>query len=500
MWGRSHSHTPGGNSLSQQNVTESTTTKYTALSLPALTAMVVGSMVGAGVFMLPQRFATQTGVYGALIAWAIAGAGMLMLAFVFQQLAVRQPKLDNGVFVYAKTGFGLYPGFLSAIGYWASAIAGNTFYWVLITSTLKPLIPAFGDGDTVWAIVISSICVWGFYFLIMRGVKEAAGINAIVTVAKIIPLVLFVVVAIFAFRPDVFIENLTGGYDLAGGDSLFTQVKGTMLVTVFVFLGIEGASVYSRYAKKREDVGRATVLGFLSVLAIFVTVTMVSYGILPKDEIAQLRQPSVGSVLEAAVGPWGAWFISAGLIVSVLGAFLAWSLMAAEVLYAAAKDGDMPAFLAKVTPKQVPGNALLTSTLMIQLMLILTLFLSGALDFMLDLTAALSLVPFALAAAYAVKIAVEKDGYSGIAPKTHTKELIIAILAFIYTVFLIYAAGLQFLLLAAILLAPATILYAIARRQQNSKLFTVPGLIVFIIVLAAAVAGIIGLVTGFITL
>ena len=105
--------------MSQQNVAESTTTKYTALSLPALTAMVVGSMVGAGVFMLPQRFATQTGVYGALIAWAIAGAGMLMLAFVFQQLAVRQPKLDNGVFVYAKTGFGLYPGFLSAIGYWA---------------------------------------------------------------------------------------------------------------------------------------------------------------------------------------------------------------------------------------------------------------------------------------------------------------------------------------------------------------------------------------------
>ena len=98
------------------------------LSLPALTAMVVGSMVGAGVFQLPARFATQTGVYGALIAWAIAGTGMLALAFVFQTLAVRKPHLDNGVYVYARAGFGVYPGFLSAIGFWASACAGNAFY------------------------------------------------------------------------------------------------------------------------------------------------------------------------------------------------------------------------------------------------------------------------------------------------------------------------------------------------------------------------------------
>lgn len=274
------------------------------LSLPALTAMVVGSMVGAGVFTLPQRFAGQTGVYGALIAWAIAGAGMLMLAFVFQRLAVRKPDLNNGVYVYARTGFGVYPGFLSAFGFWASACAGNTFYWVLITSTLKPLVPAFGDGDTIWAVAISSVFVWGFYVLIMRGIREAAIINAIVTAAKVIPLVLFVVVVVVAFDPAVFIGNLTGGYDL-GGDSLFSQVQGTMLVTVFVFLGIEGASVYSRYAKKREHVGRATVLGFLSVLALFATISVISYGVLPQSELAGLRQPSVGSVLEAVVGPWG---------------------------------------------------------------------------------------------------------------------------------------------------------------------------------------------------
>ncbi len=106
------------------------------LTLLTLTAMVVGSMVGAGVFSLPRRFAQETGVAGALIAWAVAGTGMLMLAFVFQALAVRRPDLDAGVYAYAKAGFGEYLGFFSAFGYWASACVGNVTYWVLIMSTV----------------------------------------------------------------------------------------------------------------------------------------------------------------------------------------------------------------------------------------------------------------------------------------------------------------------------------------------------------------------------
>jgi arginine:ornithine antiporter/lysine permease len=119
------------------------------VSLPTLTAMVVGSMIGSGVFLLPRRFGAETGVLGAIIAWTIAGTGMLMLAFVFQRLAMRKPQLDAGIFAYAKAGFGDYVGFNSAIGYWASACAGNTSYWVLITATMSAVVPAFGAGDTV---------------------------------------------------------------------------------------------------------------------------------------------------------------------------------------------------------------------------------------------------------------------------------------------------------------------------------------------------------------
>jgi len=251
------------------------------VSLPTLTAMVVGSMIGTGVFLLPRRFGVETGVLGAIIAWTIAGTGMLMLAFVFQRLAMRKPDLDAGIFAYAKAGFGDYVGFNSAIGYWASACAGNTSYWVLITATLSAVVPGFGAGDTVLAVIVSAIGVWLFALLVMRGVKDAAVINYIVTIAKVVPILVFIVIAVIAFKLDVFTDNFWGDRDYSSA-SVWDQATGTMLITVFVFLGIEGASVYSRMARKREDVGRATVIGFVSVLCVFALVTLVSYGVLPR--------------------------------------------------------------------------------------------------------------------------------------------------------------------------------------------------------------------------
>ena len=129
-----------------------------------------------------------------------------------------------------------------------------------------------------------------------------------------------------------------------------------MLITTFVFIGIEGASVYSRYAKKREDVGRATVLGFLSVLSIFALVTLSSYSVVPQPELAATRQPSMVGVFESVVGDWGEVFISVAVIVSVLGAYLAWTLMAAEVMYIPARADDLPAFLGQENEARDPDH------------------------------------------------------------------------------------------------------------------------------------------------
>ncbi|MEU7023588.1 basic amino acid/polyamine antiporter [Streptomyces sp. NPDC046203] len=467
------------------------------LTLPTLTALVVGSMVGAGVFSLPRRFAQETGVAGALIAWAVAGLGMLMLAFVFQALAVRRPDLDAGVYAYAKAGFGEYLGFFSAFGYWASACVGNVTYWVLIMSTIGAIAPALGDGDTALAIVLSSVGLWSFFFLIRRGVREATSVNRIVTIAKVVPILVFVVLALVFFKPSVFADNIRGA-DYAG--SLFTQVRGTMLATVFVFLGVEGASVYSRHARRRKDVGRATVLGFLSVFAIFASVTIVSYGILPMAELAHLRQPSMAGVLEAAVGTWGQVFVSVGLIVSVLGAYLAWTLMSAEVLFVAAKDEDMPRFLARVSHDDVPVPALLMSTSLVQVVLVVTAFSGDAFNFALDLTSSLTLIPFFLAAAFALKIALRPERAGVPAGSGTRRELVVGALATVYTAFLLYAAGLKFVLVSLIVYAPATLLFVKARREQNRRLFSPREVVILAVSVAGAVLGIVALATGWISL
>jgi arginine:ornithine antiporter/lysine permease len=468
------------------------------MPLLTLTAMVVGSMVGAGVFSLPRNFAQATGVWGALIAWAIAGAGMLMLAFVFQTLAVRKPDLDAGVYAYAKAGFGEFPGFFSAFGYWASACVGNVTYWVLIKSTLGTVIPGFGEGDTILAVAVSAVGVWAFHFMILRGVKEAAAINRIVTIAKLVPIVVFVVVLAVALRSEVFTANLWGGAERSFS-GLFEQVKATMLLTVFVFLGVEGASVYSRYAQKRSDVGRATVLGFLSVLALFASVTILSYGVLPRAELGELRQPSMMGALESVVGPWGSAFIGIGLIVSVLGAYLAWTLMAAEVLFVAAKDDDMPRFLRRENRHGAPTSALVLTSALITAVLVVTLFSDDAFTFTLKLCSSLSLIPYLLAAAYALQIGVRGETYDT-APRGRGKEMAFAAVAVVYTAFLVFAAGLEFLLLSFIIYAPGTILFIMARREQQRRVFSPAELALFVLAVVLAVLGIVGLATGLITI
>jgi len=479
--------------------TTSTGGAVAKMTLPTLTAMVVGGMVGAGVFSLPARFGVATGILGSLIAWAIAGTGMLMLAFVFQSLAIRKPELDSGVFIYAKAGFGDYAGFNSAIGFWASTVAGNTFYWVFISATLGSFFDAFGDGDTVLAATLGSIGVWFFHILIARGVRDAAVINRIVTIFKILPILVFIVVLFVNFNAGVFSDNWTAhGYGDLG--TLNEQVRNTMLITTFVFIGIEGASVYSRYAKRREDVGRATVLGFLSVLSIFALVTLSSYSVVPQPELADTRQPSMIGVFQSVVGDWGQVFISVAVIVSVLGAYLAWTLMAAEVMYIPARNEDLPEFLGRENSAGSPITALVITSLAIQGLLAATLVLTDALNFMLDLSTSLALIPYFLAAAYALKLGLVGESYESVSPRTRRKETIFAGIATAYTLFLFDAAGFKFLLLATVLLAPATLLYVKARSERGRRLFSPTEMALCAVIVAGGIVGAVGLWTGRITI
>ncbi|CAH0297011.1 arginine-ornithine antiporter [Pseudomonas glycinis] len=468
------------------------------LRLGALVALVVGSMIGGGIFSLPQNMAASADVGAVLIGWAITAVGMLTLAFVFQTLANRKPDLDGGVYAYAKAGFGDYMGFSSAWGYWISAWLGNVGYFVLLFSTLGYFFPIFGEGNTPAAVIGASLLLWGVHFLVLRGIKEAAFINLVTTVAKVVPLLLFVLIAVFAFRLDIFTADIWGVKNPDLG-SVMNQVRNMMLVTVWVFIGIEGASIFSARAEKRSDVGKATVIGFITVLLFLVLVNVLSLGIMTQPELAKLQNPSMAAVLEHVVGHWGAVLISVGLIISLLGALLSWVLLCAEIMFAAAKDHTMPEFLRKENANHVPVNALWLTNAMVQVFLIITLFSASTYLSLIYLATSMILVPYLWSAAYALLLAVRGESYEGFAAERR-KDLIIGGIALIYAVWLLYAGGVKYLLLSALLYAPGAILFAKAKLELKQPVFTNVEKLIFAAVVVGAVVAAYGLYDGFLTL
>ena len=462
------------------------------LTLLPLTALVIGSMIGGGVFNLPSDMSRAASPAAILIGWIITGIGMLMLAFVYQRLAVRKPDLNAGPYAYAKAGFGSFVGFNSAWGYWLGSFLGNVAYAVAIFSALSYFFPVFGDGNNLPSIIGASICLWLVHLLVLSGIKQATFINIITTIAKLVPLFAFILIAVLAFNWDKFNFNFWGRGDAQGVGSLgsiMDQVKSTMLVTLWVFIGIEGASVYSARAARRADVGRATVIGFLGALVIYVLVSMLATGLMSQAELAGLKVPSMAGLMETVVGSWGAALISIGLIISVGGAFLSWTLLCAEIPLTCGRDGTFPKWFGKENSNGSPVNSLWATNLLIQAFLLLSLFSKSAYQFFYFIAAVATLPPYVLSGAYAFKLALSGETYGGDRGERN-KDLIIGALATVYGLWLVYAAGLQYLLMCAILFAPGILVYLKARAERGERAFNgAESLVAAGIVLLALLAG-----------
>jgi arginine:ornithine antiporter / lysine permease len=180
------------------------------LGLVTLIALVVGSMVGGGAFNLAGDIALGANAGAAIIGWIITGIGIIALAFVFQNLTLRKPELDSGIYSYAKAGFGTFLGFNSAWGYWLSAWLGNVAYATLVFSSIGYFMPVFEGGQNVASILGASVALWLVHFLVLRGISSAAFINTVTTIAKVIPIFLFIIVAIIAFKWDTFTFEFWG--------------------------------------------------------------------------------------------------------------------------------------------------------------------------------------------------------------------------------------------------------------------------------------------------
>ncbi|PWW04547.1 arginine:ornithine antiporter (APA family) [Hoeflea marina] len=477
--------------MSVADTIPSTATKSIAgkLGLVPLVALVVGSMIGGGVFSLPQNMAKGASPGAVIIGWLITGVGMLALAFVYQGLSTRKPTLDAGPYAYARAGFGDFIGFNSAWGYWLSAWLGNVSYVVLIFGAMSYFYPAFGaEGNTVQAIIGASIVLWITHALCLMGVRQAAIINVVTTAAKLVPIALFAVLVFIAFNLPTFTIDLWGTATPDLG-SIMTQVKSTMLVTLWVFIGIEGASVVSGRAAKRSDIGKATIIGFVIALGVYLCVSLLSFGIMSQPELAGLpAAASMANVLEKAVGPWGSVLVRIGLVISVAGAFLSWTLFAAEIPYRAAREGMLPSVFATENNNGSPAGALWITNILVQLFLIVTLYANSTYLALFYIASTAILVPYVLSGAYAVKLALSGEGYA--AGEGRNRDMFTGALATLYGAWLIYAAGPNYLLMCAILYAVGVPVYWWARNARGEKAFSgVEALVGLGILIAAALAG-----------
>ena len=451
-------------------------------------------MIGGGIFGLPQQMAQAAAPGPLIIGWLITGVGMLMLAFVYQRLAVNKPEIEAGVYGYARAGFGDLVGFSSAWGYWISAWIGNVGYLVLLMASIGVFLPGFGAGNTALAIGVASVIMWLFHVLILRGIREAAIVNALITIGKVLPLIVFIVIGLLAFKLDVFTQDFWGAEHGAGSGAVLTQIKGMMLVTVWVFIGVEGASVFSERAKSRTDVGRATILGFVSVLALLLAVNILSYGIMSRPELAGLGDPSLAGVLQAAVGAWGAKFIALGLIISLLGALLSWFLMAAEIMRVPAQEGLLPSVFGRENAKGTPANALWLTMGLVQAFLVWTYFNASTYTHLILLASSLILLPYLLSALYQLLIAVREPSAG------RAVDLTVGVFGSLYGVWLLYAAGLVYLLYTTIFYLLGVPLFVWARREQKAKVFTTAEWGLVALFTAMAVYAVYGLASGTLSL
>lgn len=469
------------------------------LPLFPLVAFGVGSMVGAGIFGIPSQMAGVAAPGPLLIGWLITGLGMMALAFVFQSLAKTRPDVTGGVYGYAREGFGNYAGYASAWSYWISAWAGNLSYVTVLVGALAAFGPlaflASGDTLSVPGIIVGLAVLWIIHFLILAGVRTAAFVNTVVTIVKIIPVIVFIICAIIAFDAGFFTADFWGAMTEVGDGatlgSTVSQISNMMLITVWVFIGIEGAAVFSTRAKRSSDVGKATIIAFVTVLAMLVFVNVLSYGLMAQAELAGLPDPSMAGAMEAAVGTWGRHFINIALIISVLGAMLTWVMLAAEILFVPAADNNIATAFGRMNHHASPTVSLWVTNIVSSIFfVIMVLGFSSSYTDLITIAASLILPCYVISAAFQVRQTMNGRNAVEGAGGSKGKRMTIGIVALVYTIWLLWAGGIGLLFLNGLMWLIGTPLFIKGRREKdpNGPIFTKNELIMVGVFVALTIA------------
>ncbi|MCI8468293.1 MAG: amino acid permease [Eggerthellaceae bacterium] len=472
------------------------------VGLVGLTAIVISAMVGGGIYNLPQSMSESASAGSQILAWLITGVGMWFIANTFRILAQVKPQLKNGIYTYAERGFGRFVGFLIAYGYWICNCIALVAYGVMIMATMDYFFPgAFSGGNNIASVIGASAVTWLMFALACRGVKSGALINVVGTIGKIVPVLIFIVAIITVFQLKVFLDGFWG-YAASGAALSFNfgdvmgQVSGTMAVTLFLFTGIEGAVVVSGEAKSQSDVSKATTLGFIVVLLLYSAVSILPLGVYSSTDIAGMADPSMAAIMQDRFGDAGSLIVNVGVIIAVLSSWLVWMLMLAQMPLYAARDGIFPKRFTAVNAKGAPSYSLLWSTIVIQVALVASHFMSGdAWDTIIDISAVMCMPCYMMCAAFLWKVAVTEQWPEGVR-FSRANGLVTGVIGTLFAVYLLYSSGLTYDMVAAALYAVGVPLFVIGRRQAGAtgsvaSLFTRGEKVLCVALVVVGVAGIV---------
>ena len=402
---------------------------YKKIGLITTTSLVVGNMIGAGIFILPASLSTYGSI--SLLGWVFTATGALILAKIFSNFSTIIVNKSGGPYVYSKEGFGDFIGFLVAWGYWISIWISNAAIAIAIIGALSFFFPIL-ETNSLLAVSVGLSMIWFFTWINSKGIRTSGKIQVITTVLKILPLLFVIIFGLFFFSSHNFPKlNLTGEND-------FTAFSLVAALTLYAFLGLESASIPVENIKNPSKiVPKATMLGTIISTCIYILGTVVLFGVLPVETLQNSPAPfaEAGQIIG---GKYTGYFIALGAVISGMGALNGWILLLAQIPMAAAKDKIFPKIFKKNNKKGAPVLGLIIGSLLSSLVMLMNFSesLVTQFTFVVNLTVLACLVPYLFVSAAYIIVIIQKH--------THTnrilKTIILGFLGFVYSLWAIYGS------------------------------------------------------------
>ncbi len=430
------------------------------LGFGGLTALVFGLMVGVGIYNLPQNMASVASPASVFFAWLITAVGILPLVFAFKWLSDKYPQFNAGIYQYAQAGFGNYAGFNIAWGYWLCSAFSNVAYGVMLNDSFGAFFPELLKHGRM-TVIFGSVLIWVMYFIVSRGIKTAKTVNTILAVIKVLMLLFIVVIFSLFFKAELFDLDLFGKLSSLG--DLDRQIRDTMMITLFCFFGVEGAVMMSSRAKRSSDVGKAGIAGFVIALVLYMCVSLLCFGLMSRQQLSGLNDPSIAYILRDTCGEWSYWFVICAVIVSLVGGWVAWTLVVAQVPYEAAELNILPKSFKRLNRHGMPAYGLIASSLAMEFFLLLVVTADDVYLTALRITGPMIIPCYLFTGLYLLKIA------------NTTKLKVIATAIIVFCLWATYAGGVIDMLKTSIFYVPGVIFFVKARKENQTspgKIFT----------------------------